>query len=96
MATSRQLARLDSATKSPVFSHFSETLTGVSTIRAYKSKERFVKRMHKNMDNNNIYVLIANYADRWLGLRLEFIGNIITALASLFAVFFRNSLSPGL
>ncbi len=48
------------------------------------------------MDDNNIYVLIANYADRWLGLRLEFIGNIITALASLFAVFSRNSLSPGL
>jgi len=52
--------------------------------------------MHKNMDDNNIYVLIANYADRWLGLRLEFIGNIITALASLFAVFSRNSLSPDL
>ena len=48
------------------------------------------------MDENNIYVLIANYADRWLGLRLELIGNIITALASLFAVFSRNSLSAGL
>jgi len=96
VATSRQLARLDSATKSPIFSHFSETLTGVSTIRAYESQKRFVSRMHKNMDENNIYVLIANYADRWLGLRLELIGNIITALASLFAVFSRNSLSAGL
>jgi ABC-type multidrug transport system fused ATPase/permease subunit len=96
VATSRQLARLDSATKSPIFSHFSETLTGVSTIRAYESQQRFVKRMHKNMDDNNIYVLIANYADRWLGLRLDLIGNIITALASLFAVFSRNSLSAGL
>jgi len=48
------------------------------------------------MDDNNIYVLIANYADRWLGLRLELIGNIITTLASLFAVFSRTSLSAGL
>ena len=52
--------------------------------------------MHQNMDCNNIYVLIANYADRWLGLRLEFIANIITALATLFAVFSRESLSSGL
>ena len=96
VATSRQLARLDSATKSPIFSHFSETLTGVSTIRAYESQQRFIKRMHKNMDDNNIYVLIANYSDRWLGLRLDLIGNIITALAALFAVFSRYTLSPGL
>lgn len=96
MATSRQLARLDSVTKSPILSHFSETLAGVSTIRAYESQRRFISRMHRNMDDNNIYVLIANYADRWLGLRLELIGNIITTLASLFAVFSRTSLSAGL
>jgi ATP-binding cassette subfamily C (CFTR/MRP) protein 1 len=31
----RQLRRLNSASKSPIFSHFGETLTGVSTIRAF-------------------------------------------------------------
>ena len=52
--------------------------------------------MQANVDENNIYVLITNFADRWLGLRLELVGNLITALAALFAVFSRETLSPGI
>jgi ATP-binding cassette subfamily C (CFTR/MRP) protein 1 len=96
VATSRQLARMDSITKSPIYSHFSESLAGVSTLRAYACQYRFIKKMEKNVDDNNIYVFITNFADRWLGLRLEFIGNLVTTLSALFAVFSRNTLSPGL
>jgi ABC-type multidrug transport system fused ATPase/permease subunit len=96
VSSSRQLARLDSATKSPIFSYFSETLTGVSTIRAYNAQNLFVKRMQHNIDENTVYIYIANCAERWLVLRLDLIANLIAALASLFAVFSRESLSPGL
>ena len=96
VATSRQLARMDSITKSPIYSHFSETIAGVSTLRAYACQDRFVEKMQRNMDENNIYVFVTNFADRWLGIRLELIGNVITALSALFAVFSRYHLSPGL
>ena len=43
VASMRQLKRLESASKSPIFSHFSESLTGTSSIRAYKAEKRFVK-----------------------------------------------------
>lgn len=36
VASMRQLKRLESASKSPIFSHFTESLTGVGTIRAFK------------------------------------------------------------
>ena len=96
VSSSRQLARLDSATKSPIFSYFTETLTGVSTIRAYNKQQMFIKNMQKHIDENTIYIYIANCAERWLVLRLDLVANLIATLASLFAVFSRDKLSPGL
>ena len=92
----RQLKRLESASKSPIFSHFSETQTGVSTIRAYRVQERFFKTMEKKI-NENLTFYFPNYiSNRWLALRLELIENLITVFAVLFAVLARNSISAGI
>ena len=91
----RQLRRLNSASKSPIFSHFGETLTGVTTIRAFGAQERFIDEMNKKIDENLIYFYPDQVSNRWLGVRLEFIGSLITLFASLFAVIGRNSLTGG-
>jgi ATP-binding cassette subfamily C (CFTR/MRP) protein 1 len=69
----RQLKRMDSVSKSPMFSHFSETLTGVSTIRAYKMERSFVKTMENHVDENLLYYFPNNISNRWLALRLELV-----------------------
>ena len=56
----------------------------------------FIKNMQKHIDENTIYIYIANCAERWLVLRLDLVANLIATLASLFAVFSRDKLSPGL
>ncbi|KAJ1344932.1 hypothetical protein BSLG_000447 [Batrachochytrium salamandrivorans] len=40
-ATSRELKRLDSLSRSPLYAHIGETLSGLPTIRAYHEHERF-------------------------------------------------------
>lgn len=52
LSTSRELKRLDSTTKSPIFASFQETLGGVATIRAYGQTERFVAENEARIDRN--------------------------------------------
>ncbi|XP_014689382.3 ATP-binding cassette sub-family C member 3 isoform X1 [Equus asinus] len=95
-ATSRQLKRLESVSRSPIYSRFSETVTGSSVIRAYGRSQDFIALSDATVDTNqrSCYVDIAS--NRWLGVHVEFTGNCIVLFAALFAVIGRSSLSPGL
>lgn len=52
LRTSRELKRLDSVSRSPIYAHFQESLGGVSTIRAYRQQLRFVKENEWRVDSN--------------------------------------------
>nr|QUF59448.1 ATP-binding cassette transporter Abcc1-4 [Brachionus angularis] len=92
---SRQMKRLESVSRSPIYAFFGETLNGVSTIRAFKFQEKSALQMHQHLDNNSRIYYTDMYSNRWLGFRLEFTGSIIILFASLFAVLQKDSLSPG-
>ncbi|XP_042906948.1 multidrug resistance-associated protein 1 isoform X2 [Parasteatoda tepidariorum] len=92
LSTSRQLKRLESITKSPIYSHFSETLSGTSTIRAYKMEDKFCEHSNTLVDNNLVCYYPSVVANRWLSIRLDFIGNMIIFFAALFSVLQRDNL----
>lgn len=96
IATSRQLKRLDSVSRSPIYAHFSETLTGVSSIRAYNKRNTFIDENAAKVDANQKAYYPNVASNRWLAIRLEFIGSTIVFLAALFAVIGRGSVSAGL
>ncbi|XP_061394477.1 multidrug resistance-associated protein 1 isoform X1 [Musca vetustissima] len=95
VATSRQLMRLESVSRSPIYSHFGETVTGVSTIRAYAVQDRFIDESDNKVDKNQICKYPSLIANRWLAIRLEMVGNLIILFASLFAVL-GGQTNPGL
>ncbi|XP_077406386.1 ATP-binding cassette sub-family C member 3 isoform X2 [Vanacampus margaritifer] len=96
VATSRQLKRLESVSRSPIYSHFSETITGSSVIRAFGRHSAFVSMGDMKVDENQKSYYPGIVSNRWLGVRVEFIGNCIVLFAALFAVTGKNDLNPGL
>ncbi|KAM3389844.1 hypothetical protein ACQJBY_011791 [Aegilops geniculata] len=85
-ATSREVKRMDSITRSPVYAQFSEALNGLSTIRAYKAYDRMSNINGKSMDNNIRFTLVNMSSNRWLAIRLETLGGIMIWFTATFAV----------
>uniref|UniRef100_A0A8C1UKG9 Multidrug resistance-associated protein 1 n=1 Tax=Cyprinus carpio TaxID=7962 RepID=A0A8C1UKG9_CYPCA len=52
VASSRQLKRLESVSRSPVYTHFNETLLGTSVIRAFGEQQRFITESDGRVDHN--------------------------------------------
>ena len=48
----RQLKRIESVRRSPVFATYSETLSGLSSIRAYRQQDRFIANADQLLDNS--------------------------------------------
>ncbi|KAJ2120809.1 hypothetical protein IW147_004749 [Coemansia sp. RSA 720] len=77
LCSSRELRRLDSTTRSPIFAHFQESIGGVPTIRAYNQQPRFVYENELHIGQNmRVYYTYLSF-NRWLSLRLETLGNIV-------------------
>lgn len=92
--SSRELKRLDSVNKSPVYSHFDAMLGGIPSIRAYGAQERLVVEGCAKIDHSIRVDWCNNSCVRWLTLRLEFLGGLMTLATSLFVVVLADSLTP--
>nr|XP_029719887.1 multidrug resistance-associated protein 1-like [Aedes albopictus] len=92
--TSRQLKRLESVTRSPIYSHFGESISGQSTIRAYNEQARFTLDSEDKVDYNQKVSYPTIIANRWLGVRLEIVGSLVVLFAALFAVLAKDTIGP--
>ncbi|GMT32159.1 hypothetical protein PFISCL1PPCAC_23456, partial [Pristionchus fissidentatus] len=86
ISSARQLQRLSSVNRSPIYSHFGETIQGVSTIRAFGWAEKFILSSRHKVDTFMRCSWFYGIAARWLGVRLETLGNCIILVTSLLAV----------
>uniref|UniRef100_A0A8C9U1J2 ATP-binding cassette, sub-family C (CFTR/MRP), member 8 n=1 Tax=Scleropages formosus TaxID=113540 RepID=A0A8C9U1J2_SCLFO len=95
---SRDLQQLDDSTQLPLLSHFSETVEGLSTIRAFGYEARFRQRLLEYADANNIASLFLTAANRWLEVRMEYIGACVVLIAAVTSISnsLYNQLTSGL
>nr|XP_020860955.1 ATP-binding cassette sub-family C member 8 isoform X5 [Phascolarctos cinereus] len=83
---SRDLQQLDDSTQLPLLSHFSETMEGLTTIRAFRYEALFQQKLLKYTDSNNIASLFLTAANRWLEVRMEYIGACVVLIAAVASI----------
>eukprot|EP01133_Synstelium_polycarpum_P017240 gene17240-20545_t len=93
--TSRELKRMESISRSPIFSLIAEAYNGMTTIRSFKQQKRFVDEIHAKIDVNQRLYYYSYAAHRWLGTRLELIASTAVLFSSLFSVY-NASDNPGM
>ena len=77
VSTSRELKRLDSLAMSPIFSIFSETLLGLTTVRAFRVEGSFRAKAEHFLEESNRCYWPIQCVNRWLSVRLELTGTFI-------------------
>lgn len=90
----RELQRLESITRSPIYSKFGETINGVATIRAYNLAGHFTELSDEAIEKNGAAFTTQKAANGWLSTRLDFIGLTVLMLAGVLAV--QGSIEPAL
>ncbi|KAJ5665160.1 uncharacterized protein N7477_007608 [Penicillium maclennaniae] len=84
--SSRDLKRLESVQRSPLYQQFGETLNGIVTIRAYGDGPRFMVDNHRRINAYNrphIYLWASN---RWLALRVDWTGALVSFFSATFVL----------
>ena len=85
-ASAREIKRLEALAKSPVHAHTTETLGGLSTIRALQVGKAFAADNEALVDASMEATVALNLLNRWLGLRLDSTGALFVLVVLLAVV----------
>ena len=86
IAAARELSRLDGVCKAPLIQHFSETISGSTTIRSFNQESRF---RGDNMRLSDAYSRPKFYlagAVEWLCFRLDMLSSLVFAFSLIFLI----------
>jgi ATP-binding cassette subfamily C (CFTR/MRP) protein 1 len=83
--TNVELKRLESISRSPIYTEFSQALAGSVSLRAYRISHHFIKRMQDYVDANSTVWILQNMCSWWLNLRLDIMGGTVSLFCAVLA-----------
>ncbi|KAI8785008.1 multidrug resistance-associated protein 1, partial [Biomphalaria glabrata] len=84
--TSRQLKRMESISRSPIYAYFSETISGAPVIRAYRAMERFKAESERRVDKNQVFYFTSWSAIRWNQLNMDTLANLVVLFSAILQI----------
>ncbi|KAI0397302.1 P-loop containing nucleoside triphosphate hydrolase protein [Xylariaceae sp. FL0594] len=95
LRASRDLKRLESVNRSPLFQQFGETLSGMTTIRAYGDQRRFIRDNLARINKQARPFIFLWGANRWLSVRTDLIGDLVAFFAGVLVIINLGKVDPG-
>lgn len=90
MSSARELARLVGVCKAPIIQHFSETLSGLTTIRSFNQQHRFEDMNMKLIDGYSRPKFYSVACIEWLSFRVELLSSVMFGLFLIFLLILPN------
>ncbi|THG99339.1 hypothetical protein EW026_g2986 [Hermanssonia centrifuga] len=84
--TGRDLRRMESNTRSPIFANFGELLEGIVTVRAFSAEQRFLDNHNAKVDLTTKMWYTFWMTNRWLLLHFDALGALGVLTTTLFAL----------
>ena len=92
----REVKRLSSNLRSPLFQHFNESINGLTTVRAFAAIPEFTQKSNKNVDDCSRAMMAMQAAPRWLGMRISSLSSVSILITALGIAWFPDRLDAGL
>ncbi|KAL7923567.1 multidrug resistance-associated protein [Trichoderma austrokoningii] len=93
--TSRQVRLLAIEAHAPLFTHFSESIAGATTIRAFGWQSYHQERNYRLIDASQKPVYLQSCIKHWLGFVLEMMTTLLVALLVATVIVWRDRFSTG-
>ncbi|KAL1863269.1 ATP-binding cassette transporter yor1 [Paecilomyces lecythidis] len=94
--SAREVNRHEAVLRSHVFARFNEAVLGTPTVRAYGLQKQFSVRLNDAIDNMNSAYFLTFANQRWLNVRIDAIGIILTFIVCMLVVTSRFEISPSI
>lgn len=93
--SSRDLKRIESVQRSPLYQHLDEILAGVVTVRAYGQERRLATEALHRLDVHSAAYLALRATNAWLAFRVDVTSSLISFFAAAFVVMAQGRVNSG-
>ena len=95
LRTGRDVKRLESIVRSPVYSHISATFDGLTTVRAFGLEDRFINQYYSYMRDSTSTRFLSMASARGVAFALDCLSLVYIAAINIFIIF-SNGLEGGM
>jgi ABC-type multidrug transport system fused ATPase/permease subunit len=95
LRTSRQVRLLDIEAKSPLYTHFLETINGIATVRAYGWESMFQDECERKLNRSQKPFYMLMCIQQWLALVLDLVVGVMAVILMAITTSFKHKFTPG-